>query len=170
MAQSALNGLMEDMKDLDVWKRQGKASLGGYVGVHGLGMLVKAPYIRDQSPLVKSIAKGVLAIILGAASERYVGESFAAGFVGGGAGHAGSQIVNSFLPADYKAELGDYESISALSPEERQFLSDLPSERLDEVSVETNPMLDEVSVESLSFAEGEDDDSEISEISIASIS
>lgn len=167
---SALNGLKDDMMDIDVWKRQGKATLGGYVGIHGLGMAVKLPYIRDQSPIVKGIAKGLFAILLGAATERYVGESFAAGFVGGAAGHAGSQIVNSFLPADYRAELGDYENMSALTPDERQFLNDLPGENLNEVSVETNPMLDEVSVEALQGAEEDDDDAGISEISIASLS
>lgn len=152
MGASFLNGIKDDLMDTKAWVRGAKSAAGGAVGRLAFGALfTHVPYVKDQSAMVKQIAQGLGGVLLGVLAERFVGESAAAGFIGGTSGSVLASLGNEgigMLSAGAKLSLGQAEE--GLSPAERAFLHSLPGERLNEVAVETQNLLNEVAVETQS--------------------
>lgn len=159
---SVLNGFMDDLQDTRAYMRMGKAALGGNVGLVVAAQIAKrlptpAKMEAKTAGALKAGATGVLGIVLGVLTERYLGEAAACGFVGGASGSALVALEKSYLPASITAELGSGslgEDGSALTYEERAFLNgfgaqDVNAEgyALAEVGVEDTYSLGEVGVE-----------------------
>lgn len=159
---SVLNSVMDDLMDTRAYMRLGKAALGGNAGLVLSAQIAKRlpmPKTMDAktSGALKAGVTGVLGIVLGVLSERYVGEAVACGFVGGAAGSALVALEKSYLPATVAAELGslgDFADGSALTYEERAFLNDFNAQdvnaegyALAEVGVEDTYQLGQVGVE-----------------------
>lgn len=152
MGASILNGFVDDLTDTKAWMNGAKAAVGGAVGRVTFPLIFKGldkviPSVTAKMPaggLIRGAVQAVGGVLIGVLAERYVGETAAAGFIGGASGGVIGGLANKVLPANMRLELGDVGD-NALSPEERAFLNGT----MNEVAVESVPLLNEVGVETL---------------------
>lgn len=146
-------GRME-LFDPAVWIEGAKAAAGGAGAillskaiVAKVGPMVGLNKLGDVGTLG---VRAILSVAGGVAARGFVGDAFASGMVGGGAGAALAEFLTAnVIPANLKVSFGlgglDGYSMGALTSEERALLNDLPGEDMGEVSVES--AMGEVGVE-----------------------
>lgn len=163
MARSVLYGLKEDLFDASKWKDGLMAAGGGGAAILVTDLVLKRiPFERlsvEHASKLKSGAQALLGAALAILAEPYVGKAAAHGMAGGAGGLGFARLANEFLPAEFKAGLGNF---GQLTSDEQDFLRQYaPARGLENVSAESEGYLGQVSVEEGSLLNGCDEEDEM---------